>query len=448
MRQNVHRNATKDRMTEAGPHGLRPASVQRQSLLELIEEKTAEASETNSHLALLCIDIDNFKVINFAAGYDVGNRVLLEVSRRIESFLRPCDVVVRTGDDEFMLILPSILHQDHARLAAQMVLDKLRDPIIVSGHELDVTVSIGTALSTEAGSDAEELWRKAAMEMFEAKAKYSDHVIQTERFEDLSIPILNYKKELHHAIVENSLMLHYQPKFEILTGRLLGSEALARWNHPEYGYIPPGEFAGVAEHTGLIYELTDWVLNTALCQSAAWQLNGVPLSVSINVSTRDLQRPELPELIDRALETWQVAPGRLILEITETAMMLDRAHNIHVLNQLSELGVWLSIDDFGSGYSSLSYLQELPVNELKIDKQFVVGMAEADSDSMIVRTVIELGHNFGYTVTAEGVEKAEAYEMLGQLGCDMAQGFYLSRPLAPDNFEDYMKTYRPNSGAA
>lgn len=423
---------------DADAHDLLASSGNREKLLELITKEIEEATQDGNRLALLCIDIDHFKEINFSAGYAIGDQVLAEVSQRIQSVLRPWDIFARTGDDEFVAVLPAIFHEDHANLAAQKVQEKLSDHIQAGEHQLDVRISIGIALCPDTSTDAEELLRQATIALYEAKATQREYAIYQKGHAESAISTLSYQRELHQAILAGELLLYYQPKTDLATGKTLGVEALARWIHPEHGFIPPDEFIVVAERTGLINSLTSWALNTALRQAAPWEIDGEALSVSVNLSTRNLQDPELPELVERALETWRVEPQRLVLEITETAMMLDRNRTIEVLNRLSGLGLSLSIDDFGSGYSSLTYLQELPVNELKIDKEFVMTMHENDSNAAIVRTVIDLGHNFGLKVTAEGVEGAAAYDMLREMGCDMAQGYHIARPMKLQEFEELL----------
>jgi len=423
---------------EESSEDLLSTSGNRERLIELIAKEIPQASAGGNRIALLCFDVDHFREVNFSVGYSVGNQLLDEIARRIQSVLRPWDIFARIGDDEFVAVLSSIFHEDHAILATQKIQEKLHENFQLAGDDLDIRVSIGVALCPDTSSDAEELLRQATIAMYQAKSTQTDHAVYKPSSAEATISTLSYQRELRQAITDGDLELHYQSKTDLATGKIIGAEALARWIHPEHGFIPPDEFVAVAERTGIINSLTSWALNTALRQSAEWQHQGQPLSISVNLSTRNLQDPELPELVERALETWRVEPQRLVLEITETAMMLDRTRTIDVLNRLSDLGLALSIDDFGSGYSSLTYLQELPVNELKIDKEFVMTMDQNKSNAAIVRTVIDLAHNFGLKVTAEGVEGAAAYDMLRGMGCDMAQGYHLSRPLKLTDFEEHI----------
>jgi len=409
----------------------------REQLLELVANAISAATERVGRLALMCLDIDNFKDINFSAGYKAGDEILKQLSERLKNALRSMDVVVRIGDDEFGILLPSILHQDHATLAAHKILDMLDEHFSVSEQEVHVRASIGIAVCPDTASHPEELLRQATMAMCRAKETRIGYTLYSETGAKTRMTVTGYMRELRKAIADNDLELYYQPKKNLKTGEICGAEALARWPHPEHGFISPGEFIPVAEQTGLIRELTLWALNSALRQCAVWR-DRENFVISVNVSARDLLDPNLPDLIQRSIATWGVDPSRLTLELTETAMMQDRRNTLDVLNRLSRIGLSLSIDDFGSGYSSLTYLQKLPVDELKIEKDFVVNMEENESDSIIVRTVVDLGHNFNLSVVAEGVETEQAYGMLAAMGCDIAQGYFIAKPMPAADFEEHI----------
>ncbi|MDH3280131.1 MAG: bifunctional diguanylate cyclase/phosphodiesterase [Gammaproteobacteria bacterium] len=418
-----------------------PLKEGRELLLELVGDAIAVVAERNGRLALMCLDIDNFRDINFSAGYAVGDEVLKQAAERLKSALRDMDRVVRIGDDEFGILLPSILHQDHASLAAHKLLDTLDEHFSVADQEVQVRASIGIAVCPDTATHPEELLRQATIAMCRAKETRIGHTLYSETGATSRMTVSGYMRELQKAIADNDLELYYQPKKNLKTGEICGAEALTRWPHPEHGFISPGEFIPVAEQTGMIRELTFWALNTALRQCAVWK-DRQDFVVSVNVSARDLLDPNLPDLIQRSLDTWGVDPSRLTLELTETAMMQDRRNTLTVLNRLSAVGLSLSIDDFGSGYSSLTYLQKLPVDELKIEKDFVVNMQNNESDSIIVRTVVDLGHNFNLSVVAEGVETEEAYDMLAAMGCDIAQGYLIAKPMPAADFEERFRIHR------
>ena len=416
----------------------------REQLLDLVANAISDTTGRDGRLALMCLDIDNFKDINFSAGYEVGDEVLRQLAERLKGALRSMDVVVRIGDDEFGILLPSILHQDHSTLAAHKILDTLDEHFSVSEQEVHVRASIGIAVCPDTTSHPEELLRQATMAMCRAKETRIGYTLYSETSAKTRMTVTGYMRELRKAIADNDLELYYQPKRDLKTGQICGAEALTRWPHPEHGFISPGEFIPVAEQTGLIRELTLWALNSALRQCAVWR-DREDFIVSVNVSARDLLDPNLPDLIQRSIATWSVEPSRLTLELTETAMMQDRRNTLNVLNRLSDVGLSLSIDDFGSGYSSLTYLQKLPVDELKIEKDFVVNMEENQSDSIIVRTVVDLGHNFDLSVVAEGVETEKAYGMLASMGCDIAQGYYIAKPMPATEFEVHLDTGRSSA---
>lgn len=409
----------------------------REAFLRQVAEATVTTSEQGAHLALICVDVDNFKDINFFTSYQVGDQVLVEIARRLEGALRDMDTVIRIGDDEFAILLPSVLHQDHATLAAHKLLHSLDEPISVSGHDLQVTLSIGFSVCADNSIQPEELLRQATMAMCRAKETRTGYISYSELDPINRMPTAKYMSDFSRAISENQLELFYQPMEELKTGNICGAEVLTRWPHPEYGYISPAEFIPAAEQMGIIGQMTLWTLNSALRQCAIWRKNQ-NFTVSVNVSARDLLDSNLPDLVARAINTWNVDPNRLTLEITETAMMQDRVKTLDVLNRLSAIGLSLSIDDFGSGYSSLTYLQTLPVNEIKIEKEFVTNMEKNENNSIIVRTVVDLGHNFNLKVIAEGVETQETYNLLERLGCDVAQGYFIAQPMSAEELEDLL----------
>jgi diguanylate cyclase (GGDEF)-like protein/PAS domain S-box-containing protein len=378
--------------------------------------------------ALCVIDLDRFKDVNDTLGHLAGDQLLQEVAFRLRQALRASDTVARLGGDEFALVLPDV-DGNAATLAAQKVVEAVAAPLVLECHDVAVGASVGIALYPENGGDAETLLRCADVAMYVAKQTRGGYAVYTPDQDHSSSERLTLVGALRRAIAEDELTLVYQPKVDCRTGEVGGVEALVRWQHPRQGLIQPDRFIPLAEQTGLIRPLTRWVLNAALRQARAWQDEGLTLSVAVNLSAHDLQDIELPRRVAGLLERWDVGPQWLKLELTESALMSDPAQALSVLTELCELGVRIAIDDFGTGYSSLGYLKRLPAHEIKIDRSFVADMAGQERDRAIVRSTIDLGHNLGLAAVAEGVEDQRTLDLLGGLGCDLAQGFFLSRPL-------------------
>ncbi len=406
----------------------------RKLLLQLLQQAVSTAERDGSRLALLIMDIDRFKEINFSVGHHIGDRVLQEVALRLQGILRESDRLVRTGDDEFVILLPAMISEDHAMLAVYKIQDMLEDPFIVESHNYIVSMSIGIALYPDAGRDVETLLRNASMAMYRAKEARSGFSIYKSADTDKKISNLMYEKELRRVLNDNALLVYYQPKHNLHTKMICGAEALARLPDSAIEPIGPDKFIQVAEQSDLIHSLTLWVLNAALRQLASWHSEGMIIRISVNLSPINLHDPDFPDLVARALNTWRIPSEYLELEITETAIMQYRSHIVDVLNRLDDIGLSLSIDDFGTGYSSLTYLRRLPVDELKIAKEFVSTMEKDMGNELIVRAVIDLAHSFGLRVTAEGVEDEVTYNLLKDINCDIAQGLYISPPLPADEF--------------
>ncbi len=413
-----------------------PLPIDRHGMTQALAGMIQSSAQGSLSLALICIDLNEFREINLSSGFDVGDAVLDEVASRLGEALRQGDLLFRIGDDEFAILLPSILHEDHAILAAHKISASFEELIVVRDTEpMDVRASIGIALYPDTADSAGELLRQATIARYRAKNSKTPFELYKKVLTPGNISPVQFARELRRAVSNNDLELYFQPKYELSTRRITGVEALCRWTHAIHGMISPAEFIPVAEETGIITSITSWALNSALRQCSDWRVNGKPVVVSVNLSAYDLDEGDFPELIQRALRTWRVPPSQLMLEITETTMMQDQKRTIGILRRLSEIGVGLAIDDFGSGYSSLNYLQQMPVNDLKIDKDFVLKMEHSDSDIALVNTVIDLGHNYNLTVTAEGVETEKAEKLLVDMGCDFAQGQYFSPPVAAEELE-------------
>jgi diguanylate cyclase (GGDEF)-like protein len=383
--------------------------------------------------AVMLIDLDHFKEINDTLGHHAGDRLLEEVARRLQDSLGEDDTVARLGGDEFGVLLPRLRRAGDANVVARQLLAGLREPFQVEGLTLEVDASVGMACHPAHGEDVEQLIQRADIAMYAAKEGGGGHAMFEPRLDRFSPRRLSLAGGMRSAIQNGEITLYFQPKAELGSGRVIGVEALARWNHPTLGLVGPSEFVPIAEQTGLITPLTSYVLDAALRQVREWRDRGEELSVAVNLSARSFLDAQLAVEIPRLLEKWGVDAGRLELEITESMLMLDPGRAQATLERLSRIGLTLSVDDFGTGYSSLANLKRLPVDCIKIDKSFVMDMAIDASDAAIVRSTIDLAHNLGLRVVAEGVESHQAWTRLRELGCDLAQGFYVSRPLpAPD----------------
>jgi diguanylate cyclase (GGDEF)-like protein len=394
-----------------------------------LELAIAQAALGDLKLTILMMDLDRFKYVNDTLGHGVGDHVLREVSARLQRTVTGAKCIARLGGDEFAILVQHA-DDDFAETARQIIA-ALEAPILYEGQPLDVGTSIGIAHYPEHGRDAQTLVRNADIAMYAAKRDKTGFATYEQHYDTSQQEHLSLLSELRRAVERNELRLYYQPKVSLHSSHVSAVEALIRWEHPTRGLVPPVQFIPFAEHTGYIKLLTRWVIREAVRQCGEWLRSGLALQVSVNISARDLMNRELPELVAELLAEHDVTPGLLCLEITESGFMEDPAHAQKVLDRLAELGVKLSIDDYGTGYSSLSYIMKLPVQELKIDQSFISRMATDEEISTIVRSTIDLGHNLGLQVVAEGVEDAAVWEMLRALGCDDAQGYFMSKPLEP-----------------
>jgi len=388
--------------------------------------------------ALALIDLDRFKEVNDTLGHHYGDQLLVQVGERLQAALRKVDTVARLGGDEFAVLLPRIETRDGASTVAKKLLASLRDPFVLEGLSVDVEASIGVAIYPDHGDDPEELLQRADIAMYTAKETHTGFALFDPRQDQHSPRRLALLGELRRAIEQGQLVLHYQPKVDAHTGQILGVEALARWQHPEQGLVPPDEFIPLAERTGLIGPLTHYVLDEALRQGRQWSDAGHDLSVAVNVSARRLLDLQFPHEVAALLARHQVPAERLVIELTESTIMADPVHALDILTRLNIMGVQLSIDDFGTGYSSMAYLKHLPVHELKVDRSFVSQMLQSSSDAVIVHSTIDLGRNLGLRVVAEGVENALTLQQLDLLGCHAVQGYHISRPIPPDQLASWL----------
>ena len=403
---------------------------------------------TGEETALLLIDLDSFKEINDTLGHHAGDGLLREVGIRLTRVLRESDTVARLGGDEFGILLADVGGESGAVTVARAVHRALQHPFPVQGLMLDVEGSIGIALLPAHADSFDELMQHADIAMYTAKGRRTGYEVYVPDATDADRSRLQLASELRDAVARGEVVLHYQPKCELRSGRVTGAEALMRWYHPIHGAIAPDRFIPLAERSGLIRSLTMFAIESALAESRRWIDEGVDLTVSVNLSTRDLIDVQLPDDIARLLGERGVPAERLELEITESVIMADPLRARGVVSRLRDMGVHVAIDDFGSGYSSLGYLKRLPVNELKIDKSFVLGMTDDEGDSVIVQSTIDLAHNLGLRVVAEGVETDEVWERLRTMGCDVAQGFLISKAMAGSEFRRWLEHSGRNRSAA
>ncbi|HEX6097973.1 MAG TPA: EAL domain-containing protein [Thermoanaerobaculia bacterium] len=407
-------------------------------LFESLERTIDDARGNASMLALMLMDLDRFKEVNDTFGHHFGDALLKQVAFRLRNQIHGEDVVARLGGDEFAVVLPRIDDANAVAQTARRILGTLEQPFVIEGQVLEVGASIGIALFPEHGTDARTLLRRADVAMYAAKQKQSGYSFHREDGSSRSPDQLALVVELRHAVERNELVAHYQPKLHMRSGLMTRAEVLVRWDHPTRGHLSPSQFIPLAERTGLIRSVTDWLLEHAIGQCRVWQDAGAPIHIAVNVSARSLLDQGLPGKVQRALDRWGVEPRFLKIEITESSIMADPAHALAILSMLQSMGVRLSVDDFGTGYSSLTHLRELPIDEIKIDKSFVIGMCRSEADAAIVRTVIDLAHNLGKQVCAEGVEDEATWRMLKELGCDLAQGFWIAKPMAADDLMTWL----------
>jgi diguanylate cyclase (GGDEF)-like protein len=400
----------------------------------LVERTIASNGRRKRMGVVMLMDLDRFKDVNDTLGHHNGDLLLQRIGSRLHSVLRDTETVARLGGDEFAILLPEVADRQSVVPVVRRVLKVLEEPVVVGGLALQCEGSIGIAVFPEHGKTVDSVMRAADVAMYMAKENRSGYEFYDARRHEHRHDAgrLALIGELRRAMDETELVLYYQPKVNMRTGRAEGAEALARWHHPERGLLSPDEFIPLAERSNLLRPMTLYLLDSALRQANAWRTRGLEVSVAVNLSMQNLIDLRLPNDLARLLTSWRLPPGSLELEITESTIMADHRRAMTILTRLNKMGVALSVDDFGTGYSSLAYLQNLPVDSIKIDKSFCMSMGEDAGNATIVQSTIDLGHNLGLKVVAEGVETEETYTTLASLGCDYAQGYFMSRPLAPD----------------
>jgi diguanylate cyclase (GGDEF)-like protein len=396
-------------------------------------------------VAVLVLDLDGFKAINDTLGHEHGDLLLTEVGTRLRTAVGAAGVVTRLGGDEFAVLLSGTDDEGDAVRMGRRMLRALEQPVALAGMEVEIGASVGIAVGPAHATDAAGLLKRADIAMYDAKAS-TGGVRLYERDLDADNPRrLMIVSELRSALTHGALDVHVQPQAQVATGTTVSVEALARWTHPELGSVGPDEFIPIAERSGLVGMLTSQVLDRSLAAVAAWRALGHDLSIAVNLSTRSLHDADLVAEVQSLLARHDVPPARLTLEVTEGSVMADPTRAIALLHQLRDLGVRLSVDDFGTGYSSLSYLKQLPVHEVKIDRSFVIGLAEQSADVAIVRAIVDLGRHLGLQVVAEGVEDQATWDLLASMGCDLVQGWHLARPMPVDALLPWLDKATPSA---
>ena len=397
-------------------------------------------------VGMIVMDVDRFKDVNDTLGHHFGDQLLIEIGRRLAQTVGSSDTVARLGGDEFAVKFTAP-DARHATNIAARVATAFDAPFVLGDVSIDVNASLGVAVYPVHADDAETLIKRADIAMYDAKKDQSVMAVYEEGRDQHTMHRLSLMMELRQAIAGDELELYYQPKVDVASERVMHVEALVRWNHPRHGVMTPDEFIPLAEQSGKISLITKWVIRKAIAQCAQWRAEGLDLMIAVNLSALDLFDSELPTFISGLLSDTGLPPGKIVLEITESAVMKDATYAQKIMADLKRRGLCLAIDDFGTGYSSLAHLKRLPVDELKIDKSFVLNLSESATDDLvIVRSTIELGHNMGLVVIAEGVESAESWHILKRLGCDMAQGYYMSPPLRVDTMREWLRSSEWGTG--
>jgi diguanylate cyclase (GGDEF)-like protein len=432
----LQRIATTDELTGLG---------NREEFHAAIGRRIAAASESEARFAVLLMDLDRFKEINDTLGHHYGDVLLKELGPRLTSSIGEGGFVARLGGDEFGILLAEDT-DDIAVLDVVMarVFKSVSQPFMIDELSLEVGASVGVARYPQDGADSHALLRCADIAMYAAKETQTEYKLYTAEQNQHSKRRLGVLSGIRHALLQDEIVVHYQPIIDLDQMRVRGAEGLVRWQHPEHGLIPPGAFVQTVEQTGLIGPLTRHVLERSIAECAAWRKDGREMSVAVNLSVRNLLDHDLPKEIERLLSTYGLPPEALQLEITESMIMSDPERALATVTRLSGLGARLSVDDFGTGYSSLANLRKMPIDELKIDRSFVSPMLRNESDLIIVRSTINLGHDLGLNVIAEGVEDSPTLDQLAVLGCDLAQGYHVSKPMPADAFNSWLAETSPH----
>lgn len=413
-------------------------------LNQRIEYQLLYSERQNTPFSMFLMDLDFFKDINDTLGHAAGDHLLIEVSQRIKDSIRKSDTLARLGGDEFAILLPETKKETASKLA-ESIIQKLSDTIDIDNQKVSIGISIGIVNYPDDGTDIETLLQRADMAMYTAKRQRAGHVFYDSSQNTYSKARLSLNHDIIEALEQDQFEIYFQPKINALNEKLCGAEGLLRWNHKEYGFISPEKVIETAERAGIIHKLSLKMIEKAISACSQWHSSGHKISVAVNLSVRDLSNEALTIEVKRLMDTYALEYHFLTLEITESIMMENLAISINTLQKLHELGVHISIDDFGTGFSSLAYLKRLPVNELKIDKSFIIEINQDANDKKIVSAIINLGHNLGLNVVAEGIETKKSMDMIKAMGCDQMQGYHISKPICQESFKEYLESHENNS---
>ena len=429
-------------MSHLAQHDILTDLPNRLLLKDRLTQAISHARRNKTQLALLFLDLDGFKNINDSLGHTVGDKLLQSVAARVLACVRKSDTVSRMGGDEFVILLSEVAHAQDAAISAAKIITEIKKAHSIDEHHLEITASIGLSTYPDNGEDAETLIKNADTAMYYAKEAGRDHY----KFFDSGMGLRaverqSVESQLRAAVERGELLLHYQPKVDLKTGAITSVEALVRWQHPERGLLGPGQFLGVAEDSGIIVEIGQWVLREACRQTREWLDAGLPaVPVAVNISSLEFRSDHFLEGVRVALNETRLDPRFLELELTETVLMRHADSTTYVLEQLKAIGVRLAVDDFGTGYSSLSYLTRFPIDTLKLDRSFVHEIIASSDDAIVVSAVISMGQSLKHKVVAEGVETPEELSFLQAQGCDEGQGYYFSRPVIAGQFAKLLET--------
>jgi diguanylate cyclase (GGDEF)-like protein len=419
-----------------------PESIgNRESLIIKLEECIISHKDQSKRFALLLININHFRRFNINQGYQIADTLLTAFSSRLAELSRDQDYIARIGNSEFAMILPEVHNEGHASLAAIKLIGSLNEPFNLDNVKIRATADIGIVVFPDHAEDIKNLFRNAELALSDARESNQSFAVYSSQLKTPDANYWNLESELQDAIDKDQFELYFQPQVSLDSREIFGAEALIRWKNGDKGFIRPDIFIPVAEQSGQIYEITEWTINSALWLITSWPQTAKPLKVAVNISTKMLKEPGFVEFVTSAVRIHSVEYDRLTLEITESALVEDMSASFNILDEFKSLGINISIDDFGTGYSSMAYFKNIPANELKIDQSFISYMLENQMDQHIVKTVIQMAKGFDLTVVAEGIEDQETFDALNRLGCDIAQGYHLAKPMPQEEFLTWLNNY-------
>ncbi|MDX1812655.1 MAG: EAL domain-containing protein, partial [Gammaproteobacteria bacterium] len=439
MREEIH--SRQSELQYQAMHDSLTGLPNRNLMGEWLKHSLLLAKRENRNPALLLIDLNKFKDLNDTLGHQMGDQLLIELGERLSGLLRESDSVARLGGDEFAILIDDTDVPGAVNIAVK-VLEAVQTPFDIGTNQLCISASIGIAIYPLHATTEQLMVQHADVAMYFAKRNNLGFKVYEPCIDENAVQNLSLVSELREAIKTDALELYFQPKINISNMSIHGVEALLRWNHPEHGFVPPDKIIALAEQSGLINQIFEWVFNKAALQVKSWLNSGLDIKMAVNLSLYDFQHHDVISFIEVALQKHKLPAEQFYLEVTENIMMENPGLSIEKLTAIDAMGLHISVDDFGTGYSSLSYLKKLPVDELKIDRSFVMEMDKDENDAIIVRSTIELAHNLGLQVVAEGVENQETLDRLIEFGCDSVQGFYLARPMPVSAFAEWLQEFR------